>query len=251
MGDGERWREIAALNEGHTMVDGTVFRANSFLQPGWQLQMPDTPTGAGDLRTQLDEAAPAGGEKSEHVVTVHSGDYLSKIAEEELGDGNEWPELFKASQGQEQPHGLPKITDPDVIYAGQQVTVPGTQPDQPTPPHGSNDGDAAGSQDTTPPEAKTPGANSRRAMTRGMRQLRAPARRPLQRRRLPAQRAAAWPSSPGRPRARPPPLLLPRRSPAATPPLPRRRRPGRPVPLPPPPPPRHPRRRRRPRPTVR
>ncbi|MET8454652.1 hypothetical protein, partial [Streptomyces sp. NPDC005209] len=47
LGDGERWREIAALNESHTMVDGTVFRANSFLQPGWQLQMPDTSTGVG------------------------------------------------------------------------------------------------------------------------------------------------------------------------------------------------------------
>ncbi|MFE4413227.1 LysM peptidoglycan-binding domain-containing protein, partial [Streptomyces sp. NPDC056821] len=35
LGDSERWREIADLNEGRTMVDGTVFRANSFLQPGW------------------------------------------------------------------------------------------------------------------------------------------------------------------------------------------------------------------------
>ncbi|WP_435280036.1 LysM peptidoglycan-binding domain-containing protein [Streptomyces sp. 1222.5] len=48
-GDGERWREIAALNEGHTMVDGTVFHASNFLQPGWRLHMPDTSTGAGDL----------------------------------------------------------------------------------------------------------------------------------------------------------------------------------------------------------
>ncbi|MFI9248059.1 hypothetical protein ACIGXF_37115 [Streptomyces sp. NPDC053086] len=158
LGDGERWREIAALNEGHTMVDGTIFRANSFLQPGWQLQMPDTSTGVVGLRTQLGEAAPAAAEKSEHVVTVHSGDYLSKIAEQELGDGNEWPELFKASRGQEQPHGLPEITDPNVIYAGQQVTVPGAQPSQSS--QGRDQGDEAGSQETTPPTSQKPGAGT-------------------------------------------------------------------------------------------
>ncbi|MGW7260819.1 LysM peptidoglycan-binding domain-containing protein [Streptomyces sp. NPDC054834] len=158
LGDGERWREIAALNEGHTMVDGTTFRANSFLQPGWQLKMPDTSTGVGGLRTQLGEAAPAAGEKGEHVVTVHSGDYLSKIAERELGDGGEWPELFKASRGQEQPHGLPAITDPNVIYAGQQVTVPGAQSGQPSQDH--DQGDEAGSQETTPPTSQKPRAGT-------------------------------------------------------------------------------------------
>ncbi|MEU9395814.1 hypothetical protein AB0D86_38165 [Streptomyces sp. NPDC048324] len=158
LGDGERWREIAALNDGHTMVDGTTFRANSFLQPGWQLEMPDTSAGVGGLRTQLGEAAPAAGEKSEHVVTVHSGDYLSKIAERELGDGDEWPELFKASRGQEQPHGLPTINDPNVIYAGQQVTVPGAQPGKSSQDRGQ--GDEAGSQETTPPTSQKPGAGT-------------------------------------------------------------------------------------------
>ncbi|MFF8867895.1 hypothetical protein ACF08B_38310 [Streptomyces sp. NPDC015139] len=159
LGDGERWREIAALNDGHTMVDGTTFRANSFLQPGWQLEMPDTATGVGGVRTQLGEATPAAVEKSEHVVTVHSGDYLSKIAEKELGDGDKWPELFKASRGQEQPHGLPEITNPNVIYAGQQVTVPGAQPDQPS--QDREQGDEAGSQETTPPASQKPGGEQK------------------------------------------------------------------------------------------
>ncbi|MGW0628521.1 LysM peptidoglycan-binding domain-containing protein [Streptomyces sp. NPDC002758] len=131
LGDGERWREIASLNEGRVMSDGQVFRANSFLQPGWDLQMPQTSFGhaaaalAGGSRTQLSERESAATGQEEHVVTVESGDYLSKIAEEELGDGNQWPELFAASRGKPQPAALPKITDPDVIYAGQQVTVPG------------------------------------------------------------------------------------------------------------------------------
>lgn len=154
LGDGERWQEIADLNEDRTMADGTVFRANSFLQPGWQLHMPATGTTVEGVRTQLGDSAPVAGEEGGHVVTVHSGDYLSKIAEEELGDGNDWPKLFKASQGKPQPHGLPAITDPDVIYAGQRVTVPGAQPDLPDGDRGH--GEEAGSQETTPPPAQTP-----------------------------------------------------------------------------------------------
>ncbi|MER5915619.1 hypothetical protein ABT124_35600 [Streptomyces sp. NPDC001982] len=154
LGDGERWREIADLNEGRTMTDGTVFRANSFLQPGWQLEMPETAAAAGGLRTQLGDGAVAADERHEHVVTVHSGDYLSKIAQEELGDGNQWPELFEASRDKPQPHGLPEITDPDVIYAGQQVTVPEARP---APPAQDRDqGKESGSQETTPPATQNP-----------------------------------------------------------------------------------------------
>ncbi|MFD5572946.1 hypothetical protein [Streptomyces cadmiisoli] len=166
LGDGERWREIADLNEGRTMADGTTFRANSFLQPGWQLQMPETAAGAGGVRTQLGKSAPrADGEKTERVVTVHSGDYLSKIAERELGDGDDWPELFKASRGQKQPHGLPEITDPDVIYAGQQVTVPDTQSDQ--PPQGQGRGKEPDSQETAPPAIQNPDAAQTPGDSRG------------------------------------------------------------------------------------
>ncbi|MFF8847617.1 hypothetical protein ACF08N_33740 [Streptomyces sp. NPDC015127] len=155
LGDGERWREIAALNEGRTMVDGQVFRSNSFLQPGWLMEMPDAVASAGDVRAQLGDglAAP---DQGEHVVTVHSGDYLSKIAEEELGSGDEWPRLFEASRGKPQPDGLPAITDPDVVYAGQQVTVPGAQPDQPVPPPDEDPGGEADSQETTPPATQNP-----------------------------------------------------------------------------------------------
>ncbi|EPD54438.1 LysM peptidoglycan-binding domain-containing protein [Streptomyces sp. HGB0020] len=132
LGDGERWREIADLNKGRTMTDGTTFHANSFLQPGWQLHMPNPSPDVAGLRTQAGETAPAADENSDHTVTVHSGDYLSKIAEEELGDGDQWPELFTASKNTPQPHGLPPITDPDIIRPGQQVTVPGAPPDRPS-----------------------------------------------------------------------------------------------------------------------
>ncbi|MEV6056445.1 hypothetical protein [Streptomyces sp. NPDC052107] len=159
LGNGERWREIAALNEGHTMVDGTVFSANSFLQPGWQLRMPQTAAAAGGVHTQGGDSTPAADEKSEHVVTVQPGDYLSKIAKKELGDGDDWPQLFHASRGTPQPHGLPAITDPNVIYAGQQVTVPGTQGDQPS--QDRDQGDEAGGQATTPPATQKPGSEQK------------------------------------------------------------------------------------------
>ncbi|MET8956087.1 hypothetical protein [Streptomyces sp. NPDC004533] len=179
LGDGERWREIADLNEGRTMADGTVFRANSFLQPGWQLQMPETATAAGGVRTQLGDSAAVADEKGAHVVTVHSGDYLSKIAEKELGDGDDWPQLFEASRGKPQPHGLPEITDPDVIYAGQQVTVPGTQTDQ--PPRDQGHGEESGSQETTSPatqnpdDTQTPGGSTGDAPAPAPSQTQAPA----------------------------------------------------------------------------
>ncbi|MFJ9380524.1 hypothetical protein [Streptomyces sp. NPDC101455] len=157
LGDGERWREIAGLNEGRTMAGGEVFRANGFLQPGWQLRMPRAAAVAEGIRTQLGDGDPAAANGSEHVVTVHAGDYLSKIAQEELGDGNEWPKLYAASRGNAQPGGLPAISDPDVVFAGQQVTVPGVPSDQHTPSHDSDDGEKAGDQEATPPPTQTPG----------------------------------------------------------------------------------------------
>ncbi|MGW5465422.1 LysM peptidoglycan-binding domain-containing protein [Streptomyces sp. NPDC003996] len=179
LGDGERWREIADLNEGRTMADGTVFSANSFLQPGWQLQMPQTAAAAGGVRTQLGDSTPVAEDNGGQAVTVHSGDYLSKIAERELGDGDDWPQLFKASRGKPQPHGLPIITDPDVIFAGQQVTVPAARPGQPA--EDRHEGGEPGGQETTPtipqtPDGKQkPGGNAGDAPTRAPSHTTAPA----------------------------------------------------------------------------
>ncbi|MFD8001157.1 hypothetical protein [Streptomyces mirabilis] len=174
LGDGERWREIAALNEGRTMADGQVFKANSFLQPGWQLKMPDAAGSAGGVRTQLTAGAEAAAGESEHVVTVRSGDYLSKIAEEELGDGNQWPELFEASRGKPQPDGLPTISDPDVVYAGQQVTMPGARPEQHDPSQDSKHGDEGRSQKPAPPAAQKPGGEQKPGGNTGDAQAPAP-----------------------------------------------------------------------------
>ncbi|MET8288352.1 hypothetical protein ABZV80_24285 [Streptomyces sp. NPDC005132] len=156
LGDGERWREIAALNQGRTMADGHTFQPSSFLQPGWQLLMPDPAGRAGGVHAQLAATSPAtDAAEPEHVVTVRPGDYLSKIAERELGDGSVWPALFEASRGTHQPHGLPKITNPDVIYAGQKVTVPGTAPNA-SSPKDNNDQEHKHRKEKTSPADQAP-----------------------------------------------------------------------------------------------
>ncbi|MDX3262913.1 LysM peptidoglycan-binding domain-containing protein [Streptomyces sp. MI02-2A] len=156
LGDGERWRQIAALNEGRTMADGQVFRANSFLQPGWQLRLPAPAAAAPGTHPQSADNSPTDAGRS-RVVTVAPGDSLSKIAQAQFGQADQWPVLFKASRGAPQPQGLPDITDPDVIYAGQQVTVPHAPPAQHDPDSGDPDGDR---QSNRPP-TKSPSAHPR------------------------------------------------------------------------------------------
>ena len=193
------------------MVDGQVFKSNSFLQPGWQLQMPDSADASGGVRTQSGDSAPAAAEESARVVTVHSGDYLSKIAEKELGDGDEWPALFEASRGKPQPDGLPTISDPDVVYAGQQVTVPGAQPDQHAPPHDGAPGDETENREAPPPATQKPDGEQKPGTGSEDEEATVPGStaRLRQNRRRPGPRAAVPPSSPGRNRA-----LLPRHGPA-------------------------------------
>ncbi|MFF0142594.1 hypothetical protein ACFYRN_39955 [Streptomyces sp. NPDC005227] len=153
LGDGERWREIADLNEGDAMADGLVFRSNSFLQPGWTLAMPAGADHDG-LQMQSGGQVVAAENGGEDVVTVRAGDSLSKIAEDELGDGGAWPALFDASKGRQQPAGLPAITDPDVIYAGQHVTVPGARP-QPAPRVPGTDRGTDDAKDPAPSTSST------------------------------------------------------------------------------------------------
>ena len=49
--------------------------------------------------------------------TVESGDTLSKIAKEYLGDAMAYPKIFEANRE--------VIKDPDLIYPGQKIRIPG------------------------------------------------------------------------------------------------------------------------------
>jgi nucleoid-associated protein YgaU len=50
------------------------------------------------------------------TYTVKSGDTLSKIAKDHLGDGNAYMEIFNANRDQ--------LSDPDKIKPGQVLTIP-------------------------------------------------------------------------------------------------------------------------------
>ena len=62
--------------------------------------------------------------------TVKAGDNLSKIAAEYLGDSSRWKEIYEANKD--------IISNPNAIYVGQTLTIPGTDepatPDEPVKP---------------------------------------------------------------------------------------------------------------------
>ena len=62
----------------------------------------------------LDVEAPA---DAARMYTVKSGDTLSGIAQEMYGDANRYNEIFEANR--------PMLTDPNMIYPGQVLRIPG------------------------------------------------------------------------------------------------------------------------------
>ncbi|MEV5672101.1 LysM peptidoglycan-binding domain-containing protein [Streptomyces sp. NPDC052503] len=171
LGDGNRWEEIAALNDGRTMSDGQTFRADLPIHPGWILHLPsdarptmpvtgpDVEDGEeGGLRAQGGSKQAATGEE----YVVEAGDSLSKIATDELGDESKYPEIFELNKGEAQPDGG-HFTNPDHIFPGQNLTLPATAtaPDDTEPGPGDQQGsnapapqtpDDAGQSDNAQPD---------------------------------------------------------------------------------------------------
>ncbi|WP_129787359.1 LysM peptidoglycan-binding domain-containing protein [Promicromonospora panici] len=157
LGDGARFKQIADLNYGVPQADGNALDAGHWIEPGWVLRLPveasgasvetdvaatstgadeDDPVGIAPSKAPTDDEADPddsdgtvdvrnrGAAPESAEVIVESGDTLWGIAEEELGDGTKYPEVFEASRATEQPGGA-RLTDPDYILPGWTVTVPG------------------------------------------------------------------------------------------------------------------------------
>jgi nucleoid-associated protein YgaU len=66
--------------------------------------------------TVVPAAQPVGTTGGARTYTVKSGDTLSKIAKEHLGDGNAYMKIFNANKDQ--------LSDPDKIKPGQVLKIP-------------------------------------------------------------------------------------------------------------------------------
>ncbi|MCW8101685.1 LysM peptidoglycan-binding domain-containing protein [Streptomyces tauricus] len=146
LGNGTRYTELQRLNPEVPTTATVVAQGTTLRVPGHaEVHSEATDTAIGTQRGSSTHDAPDG-----DVVTVEAGDSLSEIAAEELHDGSKWPQLFEASAGTAQPDGLPKITDPDVIYPGQQVTVPGAASERPEHPPREDTQDGSGTEHSPP-----------------------------------------------------------------------------------------------------
>ncbi|MGI5188708.1 LysM peptidoglycan-binding domain-containing protein [Promicromonospora sp. CA-289599] len=162
LGDGALFKQIADLNYGVRQADGNALDAGNWIEPGWVLKLPASvdvgvaatsvgrpgdgddagggePVGIAPSKSTDSETAEVDGTNDSEgtvdvrnrgaeavEVVVEPGDTLWGIAEEELGDGTKYPEVYEASRDTEQPGGA-RLTDPDLIYPGWTVTVPGAE----------------------------------------------------------------------------------------------------------------------------
>ncbi|KUM97365.1 hypothetical protein AQI95_41845 [Streptomyces yokosukanensis] len=135
-GHGEFYTKIADANEGHTMADGTIFHASAPIQPGWILRLPDEPTNGPTMQTTHTQPA----DSVATSYTVRTGDNLWDIAENQLGDGSKYTQIFEENRGAPQPGGT-TLTDPDEIRPGLKLDIPhASAPAAPAPTHPDHHG---------------------------------------------------------------------------------------------------------------
>ena len=100
-------RQLFEINQGRPQPDGSALTDASLLRPGWVLRIP------------VRAAPPA----STSTVTVVPGDSLWEIAEDHLGDGHRYRQVFDLNAGRPQPDGG-ALTDPALIEPGWTLELP-------------------------------------------------------------------------------------------------------------------------------
>ncbi|MEV4559065.1 hypothetical protein AB0K51_19035 [Kitasatospora sp. NPDC049285] len=130
LGSGSRYSEIFELNKGRLQPDGGRMTEAGIVRAGWELLMPADATG---LPGSAPAAAGSGtGASGQHTVTVAEGDTLSAIAERELGDADDYPQLLEATKDTVQPGGR-TLTNPDKLFPGDVIVIPGPAATAPAP----------------------------------------------------------------------------------------------------------------------
>ncbi|MGI8684928.1 MAG: BTAD domain-containing putative transcriptional regulator [Acidimicrobiales bacterium] len=109
LGDGERVRELFEANKGRPQADGSALTdPGHLLRPGWVLSIP------------LDAPGP---DTATGDVVVRPGDTLWDLAEDHLGDGHRYEEVFQRNEQRPQPDGG-ALVDPAVIEPGWVLRMP-------------------------------------------------------------------------------------------------------------------------------
>jgi LysM repeat protein len=147
LGSGTRYPEIAKLNA--KVLGGRP----GFITPGTILQLPTSIPIDRDRRGQ--------------TVIVKRGDTLSGIAEDQLGDADRYPDIFKASKAITQP-GNRHLTDPDLIDIGWTLKIPGPTTRKDTgkqPKHRTDHGGAKKDQPHSPGDGLTPEPTAKTSAT--------------------------------------------------------------------------------------
>ncbi|MCX4515951.1 LysM peptidoglycan-binding domain-containing protein [Streptomyces sp. NBC_01619] len=157
LGDGTRWRDIAALNP----TIGQLAAGDEFLPTGAVIKLPAdarpvapaTSTSSPTPGAEKSNApTPQGGAQDQAIATtrgegdagqaqshtVREGDSLWSIADKH-GDPTDWPRIYEANKGKAQPGGG-TFDNPNLIYPGQVLDLPaaatggpdahGSEPDQ-------------------------------------------------------------------------------------------------------------------------
>lgn len=98
--------------------------------PNWRPTLPSSTPGQFELRDLLAFAGVLPGlvtqpQPAAQTHVVEAGDTLFGIAEEQLGDGNRWPQIFELNRDQ--------IGNPDLIFPGQVLKLPDASATGPVP----------------------------------------------------------------------------------------------------------------------
>jgi nucleoid-associated protein YgaU len=114
LGDPMRWRELWDLNRHTVQPDGRMWNNQQTIVPGWILRIPGI----------AESPAPTPDADGSHTYTVVRGDSLIDIAEDQLGDGNRYGEIYDLSRDTDQPDHR-HVTDPNLILPGWTLEIPG------------------------------------------------------------------------------------------------------------------------------